>query len=170
MSPEMKEADMRHSMKLRNAVLRKVLPPENRSISSVSKEYGISFQTIQRWMSLAKDGTLSTDDPSVPPNRKPLGDKFEYVLESSRLPEDRKGEWMRQNGIHEEHLVLWEQEIRNEMTKKDDSKVIEISTLKKRNKELERELTRKEKALAEMAALLALKKKLESIFPDDEDD
>ena len=40
----------------------------------------------------------------------------------------------------------------------------------KRIRELERELNRKDKALAEVTALLALKKKLESLFGDEDDD
>ncbi len=45
-----------------------------------------------------------------------------------------------------------------------------IKSLQKRNKELERELTRKEKALAEMAALLTFKKKADALWEDREDD
>ncbi len=161
---------MRYSQRLRNAVLRKVLPPENQSISSVSKEFGISMQTIQRWMSLAKDGTLSTEDSVLPPNKKPLEEKFEYVLEWSRLADVDKGQWLRENGIHEEHLSLWEQELRMTMAKKQETKNTELTALKKRNRALERELARKEKALAELAALLTLKKKLESTLGANEDD
>jgi transposase len=40
----------------------------------------------------------------------------------------------------------------------------------KRIRQLERELARKEKALAEAAALLVLKKKLETLYGEDEDD
>ncbi len=103
---------MRYSQRLRNAILRKVLPPENQLVSAVSKEFGVSMQTIQRWMSLAKDGTLTTEDAVVPVNNKPLEEKFEFVLEAARLPDTDKGSWLRENGIHEEHLSLWEQELR----------------------------------------------------------
>jgi len=58
MSPQEEGASMRYRQRLRNAILRKVLPPENQLVSAVSKEFGVSMQTIQRWMGLAKDGTL----------------------------------------------------------------------------------------------------------------
>ena len=48
--------------------------------------------------------------------------------------------------------------------KKDD----EIRELKKKNKELERELHRKDKALAEMSALVVLKKKVGTLWGDEE--
>jgi cbb3-type cytochrome oxidase cytochrome c subunit len=46
----------------------------------------------------------------------------------------------------------------------------DLKDAKKRIKELEKELNRKDKALAEMAALVALKKKLHHILEDSEDD
>lgn len=56
------------------------------------------------------------------------------------------------------------------MAKKQETKNTELTALKKRNRALERELARKEKALAELAALLTLKKKLESTLGANEDD
>jgi hypothetical protein len=55
----------------------------------------------------------------------------------------------------------------NDGSKKAEEK---IRNLQKRNKELEGELARKEKALAEMAALLTLKKKADVLWGDREDD
>ena len=54
--------------------------------------------------------------------------------------------------------------------KKSDKKDLELKALKKRNQELEKELQRKEKALAEAAALLLLKKKLDALTEDQKDD
>jgi hypothetical protein len=54
--------------------------------------------------------------------------------------------------------------------KKNDKKDVELKALKKRNQELEKELQRKEKALAEAAALLLLKKKLDALMEDQKDD
>ncbi len=56
------------------------------------------------------------------------------------------------------------------MANKPDSRDQELRELKKKNKELEKELQRKEKALAEAAALLILKKKLDTLTRDHEGD
>lgn len=72
MSPQEEGASMRYSQRLRNAVLRKVLPPESQNISAVSAEFGIAIQTIQRWISAAQSGTIDREDTHVPPYRKPL--------------------------------------------------------------------------------------------------
>jgi hypothetical protein len=45
----------------------------------------------------------------------------------------------------------------------------ESSTTTRRIRKLERELARKEKALAEAAALLVLKKTISSLHPDEDD-
>ncbi|HWQ41099.1 MAG TPA: hypothetical protein VN456_03600, partial [Desulfosporosinus sp.] len=72
--------------------------------------------------------------------------------------------------IHSEHLVIWDQELREMIDKKPDPKDQELKALRKKNKELEKELLRKEKALAEAAALLVLKKKLDALTKEHEDD
>jgi len=74
------------------------------------------------------------------------------------------------NGLHSEHLTLWEQELCNLMIDKQDNLKSEVRDLKKQVKDLEKELNRKEKAMAEVVALLVLKKKLDSKYGVDEED
>ena len=80
------------------------------------------------------------------------------------------GTWLREKGLHSEHLNLWEQELQDILKDKDTKYREENARLKKEKRELEKELRRKEKALAEMAALLTLKKKLNEIWGDREED
>ena len=92
------------------------------------------------------------------PSERPLAEKLTLLLEGSALPEEERGEWLRAQGLHTEHLSLYEQEIRQSMTDKEKRQGQEIERLRKDKKVLERELLRKDRALAEMAALVALKK------------
>ena len=92
------------------------------------------------------------------PSERPLAEKLTLLLEGSALPEEERGEWLRAQGLHTEHLSLYEQEIRQSMTDKEKRQRQEIERLRKDKKVLERELLRKDRALAEMAALVALKK------------
>ena len=91
-------------------------------------------------------------------SERPLAEKLTLLLEGSALPEEERGEWLRAQGLHTEHLSLYEQEIRQSMTDKEKRQGQEIERLRKDKKVLERELLRKDRALAEMAALVALKK------------
>jgi transposase len=90
-------------------------------------------------------------------------------MESKGIEPERMGEWLRGQGLHSEHVALWEQELATIVADKDDATKAENQRLKKKLKETERELARKEKALAELAALLALKKKAAAIWGDDEE-
>lgn len=161
---------MKYSIGFRNGVLKKVLPPENRSIKDVAKEYGITEQTIHNWMQQLKSGRLEITSEESSPNFRSTAEKFRLVLESRSVHEDTMGQWLREHGLHSEHLPLWEQEIAQVMAEKTDKAKENMAQLAKENKRLKQELARKEKALAEMAALLILKKKADEIWGDKEDD
>jgi transposase len=100
---------MKYSIGFRNGVLRKVLPPENGSITSVAREYGINPITIHNWMSKLKDGKLSLDleDSEPTPSGRSPNEKLQLLLESKQLSDEHLGEWLRQHGLHTEHLTLW---------------------------------------------------------------
>ena len=162
---------MKYSIGFRNSVLRKVLPPESRSVYQVARETGISAITIQSWLSKVKEGTLeiNAEGGEPTPSQRNPAEKFKLLMQGRLLAEDQRGEWLRQNGLHSEHLILWEQELEQFMGDKQDDLKAENKALKKKNKDLEKELTRKEKALAEVVALLTLKKKLDTRFGGDEE-
>jgi len=147
---------MKYSTGFRNSVLKKVLPPENRSIREVSKETGVSEQTIRNWLLRLKDDNLNPEEGEISPEQRSPSEKMSLILESRSLSSETKGEWLRKNGIHSEHLVLWEQELRDQVNDKSIKEKETIKKQKKKIKSLEKELERKEKALAEMVALLIL--------------
>jgi transposase len=159
---------MRYSKGFKASVIRKVLQSPPRSINEVAKETGIYPATISDWIRQHKAGTLEMDagDALVPTQRHP-GEKMALLLESKTIATEELGEWLRRNGLHSEHLPLWEQELTSIMSNKTDDAKSEIAALRKENKELKKELARKEKALAETAVLLTLKKKFPNLFETD---
>ena len=161
---------MKYSTGFRNNVLKKVLPPENRAIVEVSKETGVSEQTIRNWKFKLGNDTLDPQEGEVSSGHRSPSEKMSLILEGKSLSSEIKGEWLRKNGIHSEHLVLWEQELRDQVNGKVNKEKEAIRKQKKQIKKLEKELDRKEKALAEMAALMVLKKKAEALWGDGEED
>ncbi len=161
---------MKYSTGFKNNILKKVLPPESRLISEVCKETGVSDQTIRNWLKLLKDDTLNSSDSEISPESRNPSEKMTLLLEGRSIEPKKLGEWLRKNGLHTEHLSLWEQELRDKILDKDKNEKQKNNELKKKYKILEKELLRKEKALAEMAALLVLKKKAENLWGDNEDD
>lgn len=160
---------MRYSIGFKESVIRQVLPPSNKSIPEVSRETGVSDQTIRNWLKQSKDGSLDKSDTVGGLNRSSR-EKFNLILQSKTVSEDDKGIWLRENGLHSEHINQYEQDIRDLVENNGKSEKEELRKLRKENKELAKELRKKEKALAEMAALYTLKKKADALWGDGEED
>jgi hypothetical protein len=105
------------------------------------------------------------------PEDRSMVEKQEILLEAASLPQEELGAWLRERGIHEEHLKLWRNEIREALKSNKSLERKEVSEIKKKIKALEKEIERKDKALAEITVIMALKKKLEGIWfePEDKD-
>jgi hypothetical protein len=96
-------------------------------------------------------------------------EKLEALLSYEKLPEEQRGTFLREKGVHEAHMVRWKAEIIEGLKlkpyaggKKDPQQ--------KRIAALEKELRRKESALAEAAALLVLKKKADAIWGEEREE
>jgi hypothetical protein len=89
------------------------------------------------------------------------------------VPEPELGEFLRRKGVHEAQLVEWRTQVTQgaiaalQGPSRRDRKAANLEA--RRVRDLERELARKEKALAEAAALLILKKKAQEIWGDEDD-
>ncbi|MFO7735383.1 MAG: helix-turn-helix domain-containing protein [bacterium] len=161
---------MQYSSSIRRGILKKVLPPESKSIRSTSKETGICEQTIRNWIKKHKSGSLDSGCGEKGPRNLSSREKYHLLMESAKIPSEKLGEFLRDRGLHSEHLTLWDQELREMVTKKEDRRNKKLKEQNKKIKQLEKELARKEKALAEAAALLVLKKKLEALTEEEEED
>ncbi len=160
---------MGYSRAVMLGVLKKVLPPDARSIVEVSRETGINDQTIRNWVKKSESGILPDSLQESSPRFMTPKEKYQLVLQVAGIDNEQLGLFLRERGLHSEHLTIWDQELREMIDKKNDKKDQELKALKKRNQELEKELQRKEKALAEAAALLLLKKKLATLMTDQKD-
>lgn len=157
----------RYSEDFKKSIVRKILLPDNPGVTQISEETGISIQTLYSW--LREDVEMSFEGTN--PEDRSMLEKQEILLEAASIPQDQLGAWLRERGIHEEHLKLWRNEIKEALKFNKNQERKENSETKKKIKALEKEIQRKDKALAEMAALMTLKKKLEGIWfePEDED-
>ncbi|GAB7541743.1 hypothetical protein CS8_014060 [Cupriavidus sp. 8B] len=101
-------------------------------------------------------------------------DKFRVVLETAPLSEAELSEYCRGKGIQPEQVQQWreacEQANAAAPVKRTLAQRREDEAARRRVRELERELKRKNAALAETAALLVLQKKAAAIWGRDEED
>jgi len=147
-----------YSRSVKVGILKKVLPPERRSIASVSDETGVSQQTIRNWINKAGSGSLDDKAGQKSPRNLSGSEKYQLLMESKKIPKQELGQFLRKRGLHSQHLTLWDQEF-IEMAKDNGKKEKKkVRDLQKEIKDLKKEVRRKDKALAETAALLVLKK------------
>lgn len=161
---------MGYSIGFRNNLLKKVLPPENRTPKEVAAEAGVAEWTLRRWLKMTNGSILPEGNSEIAPMGRNAVEKLKVLLDSRRIPESDMGSWLREQGLHSEHLPLYEQELVDIVNEKSDKQKKRERELKKENNRLQRELKRKDKALAEMAALITLKKKADLIWGDEEED
>jgi len=153
-------------------MVRKLMLPGGPTASALSVRSGISQPTLSRWLRDAKEGGMSSR--SQPPAQQPrrpeewkAADKLRVVVEAEGLEGEALGELLRREGIHEVDLTEWRRAVLAALGP--TAKPQASSTETRRIRELERELLRKDKALAETAALLVLKKKVQEYWGDEDD-
>lgn len=95
-------------------------------------------------------------------------EKLRVVVEAESLSDEELGAFLRKNGLYEAHLKEWRQQILSALSLRSARKASKSSSEQHQIRELEKELNRKDKALAEAAALLMLQKKAQIFFGGDE--
>ena len=96
-------------------------------------------------------------------------EKLQAVIEAAAVSEEDLGAFLRRQGLHEAQLTQWRQLVLSGLKQAPKRPGKASTGPDRRVRELERELARKEKALAEAAALLILKKKVREIWGDEDD-
>jgi transposase len=147
-------------------MVRKLLLPGGKGAAELSREIGVTPQTLYNWRDKYSHGS-----DAMTRKRRSGGlsaeEKTMMLLEFARLPEAETGEWLRKKGLQSEHLKLWESEL---TTKSDTSQFKEETRiLRNTNKQLEKDLLKKDKALAELSAIIILQKKMADLFPREEE-
>ena len=162
---------MRYPKERKEAILKKMMPPDNQSIANLAKAEGVSEGTLYNWRDEARKQGILLPDGNINPKGWTTRDKFAAVVESVLLNEIELGEYCRKKGIYPEQIKSWREacEQANDWDKAQNKKLKKQQQEdRQRFKSLERELIRKEKALAETAALLVLQKKARAIWGDKE--
>jgi transposase len=94
---------------------------------------------------------------------------LEAVIATAAMDEAARSAWCREHGLYPSELDGWKQDAIAGLGEPRAASAVEARQDRRRVKELERELHRKDKALAETAALLVLAKKMKAVFHDGED-
>ncbi len=151
---------------------------ENITLTEIANSLSIGSSTLGKWIVKAKNQefeTLSQDElASMSNDKRPqdwsIEDRLSMVIECASLTEEALNNHCRKQGVYPHHINQWKQNfINGSSTKKKAVSPSEVKVLKNEVKVLKQELNRKDRALAETAALLVLKKKVHEIWGSEED-
>ncbi len=153
----------------------------NRGNSTTLKEIalslGVGCSTLDKWIIKARNQEFEMASPDeinrMTQEKRPqdwtLEERFTMATACHSLDNEALSDYCRKQGIYPHHVKQWKRDfVSGEIKTNKAASRSELKTLKDENKELKRELHRKEKALAETAALLVLKKKVHEIWGSDE--
>lgn len=157
---------MEYSERFKAEMVQKMMGPSAMSANRLSKENGIGQPTLSRWLREAKLEVMTRSPKSAVRKRWTASEKLRVVLAAAGAGEAGRGEQLRREGLYEADLSRLEQELAEALGKSGKTKRDPAD--KKRIEELEREVRRKDKALAEATALVVLSKKLNAYFAVDE--
>ena len=146
----------------------RLLPPESSAVEVVSREVGVSVATLERGRAdaLANAG----DRRGGGGQRWTPAARLEAVIATAAMDQAVRSAWCREHGLYLAELDSWKQDAIAGLGEPRATSAAEAWEDRRRVKELERELHRKDKALAETAALLVLTKKLSAVFHQGEDE
>jgi len=138
-----------------------LLPPQSASVDEVAREVGVGAQTLQRWLGDALSRPARERAWTAPA-------RLEAVIATASMDEAARGAWCREHGVYPQQLAQWRDSATQALAEPEEARASPQQTRqdRRRIKELEREVHRKDRALAETAALLVLSRKLEAVFND----
>jgi transposase len=157
----------RYSEAVKADIRKRMSPPARQSVARISEETGIHICTLYAWR---KGWRLEGE--VVPASQKDpeawsAADKFTVVLETAGLNATELSAYCRERGLYPEQVERWRQasQLREQR---------ELEKLRAQDqreiKRLQKELRKKEKALAEAAALLLVTKKMQALWGEAEED
>jgi transposase len=156
---------------IKESVLAKVMAPNAPSVVELAKEFNIPYTTIYSWKTavLKKKNVTPLNKPQRPNDKSPEA-KLQAVMATMGMTEQEQGVYCRTHGIYSNHLDTWKQQMLAGLGAiNTNERKAENLHASKEIKKLKRDLDRKEKALAEVSALLILKKKADLLWGGDED-
>jgi len=165
---------MQYTDTFKARMVRRMLGPNAVSAKTLEQDVGVPQPTLSRWLrETATFAAMEKKDKQPAAAAKRAQDwtpeeKLRAVVETLGLEGEALGEYLRRHGLHQGQLEQW-----REGAKAGLGRSVPTPKAKgdaKRIKELERELRKKEKALAETAALLVLRKKVNALWGDGDDD
>jgi len=146
----------------------------DQTLKNIADNLGVGYSTLQKWIRLAKNNKLEKPEKTMSTEKSPQDwdktQRFEAIIHCHGLNDEQISSYCRKNGIYPHHLQAWKTEFLSDNQGPESLSRQEYKKLKQENKQLQKELNRKDRALSETAALLVLSKKCQAIWGEKEVD
>ena len=161
-----------YSTEFKEAAVKKMMPPNAVPVQALKRETGVSDVTLYKWRNEYRNKGIAVPGSDINPESWGAKDKLAVVIETAALNESERSEYCRKKGLYPEQVQRWREAALKGYERDEQMQHQQASNRKedkRKIKKLEAELRRKEKALAETAALLVLRKKAQAIWGEEED-
>jgi transposase-like protein len=140
--------------------------PGGPTIMQLSEKTGIHHTSIRNWIKIYANHSIMKKSKEWSPEAK-----LEAIMKTFSMSENELGEFLRANGLHSTEIEEWKQDIYSAQRPAGRPKLDpELVELRAKEKELSKDIKRKDRALAEMAARIILIKKSQLLFGVNEED
>lgn len=154
---------------IKSSVLSKALAPNALGVIELAKEFNIPKATIYTWMVNMKNKNNQKELVQQRPKDRSPASKLQAVMDTFGKTEQEQSAYCRSQGIYYNHIETWRQQmlvslgavssiVKGSKVKEKENKAAS-QRIQEEMKQLKSDLNRKDKALAELTALLVLKKK-----------
>lgn len=158
-----------YSQEFKDSIRTKILNRGNKTVAEICEQEGVNFRSASNWI---RPHAIASGMKKQKSSQKWSGEqKLKVLLETSSLSEAELGAYLRREGLFSQQLDEWKKEfisLANSSSTKSSKPAKDDRNQK--IKSLERELLRKDKALAEATALLILQKKVNLIWGNKDED
>ena len=168
---------MRRTPDFKEQALSKARQRGERTLDDVAAELNMPLGTLKGWLKTssihgAQIAMPSSLPQSLPARQWSAAERLLALQESHGLSGETLHAWCREKGLFEHQLNAWREAFcsspeQQTAQERRESKA-ELKALQGKHEVLQRELRRKERALAEAAALLVLQKKFQALLGDEE--
>ena len=151
-------------------IVKKMMPPHNQSVAQISRDTGVAVPTLYSWKKLFRNQGFVVPAKSSRPDDWDSKAKLAAIIQTAAMNEAQRSEYCRQHGLYPEQLDAWKAAFESVEPDSEPASKADLAQQRKKLRHLEKEILRKDTALAEAAALLVLSKKAQAIWGTKEED
>ena len=158
-----------YSTDFKEQMVKKMMPPNRQTVAQISRETGVPYATLYTWKNQYQSKGFVVPAKNTSAAKWDAKTRLAAIIQTGAMNEVERSEYCRQNGLYVEQLDAWKEDFESLGANNPADKKA-LAAERKKTRTLEKELLRKDRALAETAALLTLSKKVQAIWGTNEED